>query len=129
MRSGNCTISNGNGRKLMRGTPVSRQRAIGSSRPWRDRKYWRCASASGLYGGGSLALPGGRPAAASAARAAANASSPSNSMIAPVATQIPDRSGLPFAARGTRPLGAEGCAASGAATTPARPQRDASHGT
>src|SRR6185503_8570923 len=115
-RSGSCTISSGNGRKLMRGMPVSRQRAIGSSMPRRERKYCRCASASGLYGGISFELPGGRPAAASAARAAANASSPSNSRIAPVATQMPERSGLPAAVRGAARSGFDGCAASGAVT-------------
>ena len=56
---------------------------------------------------------GGLPAAVSAARAAANASWPSNSMIALVAIQMPERSGLPSAVRGTACSAAADCARSG----------------
>src|SRR5690606_38308192 len=64
-----------------------------------------------LYGGGSF---GGnaRPAASSAARAAAYASSPSKSRTAPVAIQTPERSGLPSAVRGTSSFAAMACARS-----------------
>ena len=92
-------IWNGSGLKLIRGTPEIRQRAIGSSMPRRSRKYCRCFSASGLYGGGSV-RGAGRPSSISDCRAAATSASPAIRRNAPVAIQIPERSGFPLADRG-----------------------------
>ena len=67
--------------------------------PRRSRKYCRCFSASGLYGGGSV-RGAGRPSSISDCRAAATSASPAIRRNAPVAIQIPERSGFPSAARG-----------------------------
>src|ERR1700733_10941701 len=111
----------GSGSLVMRGTPTSKHRALGSSIFLRSRSSLSFGSIQSWYGGitrlGTTAA-GALATAASPGRAALAFSEPTANArpLAPPPCQTPDMSGFPSAVRGTGGFGGTGFGASCAPT-------------